>query len=217
MSGRFLASLGMTNGTPNAHLKFGTHPRGHVVLTADPIDKTTLERVGASTAASLVAISAKDDFNLEICRVAQEDFGIPHRVALVTAPGVREMLVAEGTRVVQSQMATVLALEGALHFPAAFDMLADQADGVEVREGSLRNPRLHGQTLRRIKLPGNVLLLGLRREGEVLVPNGDTVLREDDVLMLLGHPDEIQEALACIDFEQFGRGPAANLPDHCGA
>jgi Trk K+ transport system NAD-binding subunit len=101
-------------------------------------------------------------------------------------------------RVVQPQLATALALEGALHFPSAFDMLADQTDGVEIREGVLNNPPLDGRLLRRIQMPGDVLILGMRRGDEVLVPHGDTVLRQGDVLMLVGHPDEVQEALAWL-------------------
>jgi Trk K+ transport system NAD-binding subunit len=58
------------------------------------------------------------------------------------------------------------------------------------------NPRLDGLPLQRIQLPGDVLVLGLRRGDDVLVPHGDTVLRKDDVLMLVGHPDGLREALA---------------------
>ena len=190
--------------------------RGHQVLAADPTEPGTLEKAGACTAASLIAVTARDDVNLEVCRIAQQQFHIPHRVALVREPGTRDVLVADGTRVVQPQTATALALEGALHFPAAFDMLSNPADGVDVREAALRNPRMRGQQLRRIKLPGNVLLLGLRRGEDVLVPHGDTVLRAGDILMLLGHPVELQEAMDCITFTEIDVESASGLADPCG-
>jgi Trk K+ transport system NAD-binding subunit len=100
---------------------------------------------------------------------------------------------------VQPQLAMALALEGALHFPAAFDMLADHTDGVEVREVTLNNPRLDRRPLQRIRLPGDALVLGLRREGEVLVPHGNTTVRQGDVLMLVGHPDELRQAMAWLN------------------
>ena len=178
--------------------------RGHTVLAADPTDPEALEAAGASTAAALMAVTSEDEVNLEVCRVAQERFRIPNRIALVRDREVRDILVSNSTRVVQPQTAAVLALAGALQFPAAFDMLSDPADGVEVRETALRNPRMNGQQLRKIQLPGGVLLLGLRRDGDVLVPHGDTVLREGDVLMLLGHPEELKDAMTCIGFVESG-------------
>jgi Trk K+ transport system NAD-binding subunit len=109
----------------------------------------------------------------------------------------------QGIRVVQQQLATVLALEGAVHFPAAFDMLANPDDGVVVREAILRNALLDGLPLRRVRLPGDALVLGLRRNGDVLVPHGDLVLHWGDILMLVGYPDGLQLALAWL-----------NPPDH---
>ena len=176
----------------------GIMRRNLPVIDGDPTDPSVLERAGAESAAALMALTTGDETNLAACRVVDETFGVPHRVALVGDPAIAARVNDEGTRVVQPQLATALALEGALHFPSAFDMLANHSDGVEVREGILNNPRLDGWPLRRIHLPGNVLALGLRRGDDVMVPHGETVLRQGDVLMLVGHPDELQEAMAWL-------------------
>jgi Trk K+ transport system NAD-binding subunit len=82
-----------------------------------------------------------------------------------------------------------------LHFPAAFDMLTNHADGVEVREVELNNARFDGRPVRQIRLPGDALILAIRRNGEVLVPHGNTRLRQGDLLMLVGHQDSLAESL----------------------
>jgi Kef-type K+ transport system membrane component KefB/Trk K+ transport system NAD-binding subunit len=169
------------------------------VIEGNPADPSVLEAAGAASAAALVAISEQDETNLAACRLACEVFDVPHRVILVSDPTVAAQINGQGTRVVQPQLAMALALEGALHFPAAFDMLADHTDGVEVREVALTNPRLDRRPLQRIRLPGDALVLGLRREGEVLVPHGNTTLRQGDVLMLVGHPDELRQAMAWLN------------------
>jgi Trk K+ transport system NAD-binding subunit len=177
----------------------GMRRRDLPVIEGNPADPSVLEAAGAASAAALVAISEQDETNLAACRLACEMFGVPHRVILVSDPAVAAQINGQGTRVVQPQLATALALEGALHFPAAFDMLANHTDGVEVREVVLNNPRLDRRPLQRIRLPGDALVLGLRREGEVLVPHGNTPLRRGDVLMLVGHPDELRQAMAWLN------------------
>jgi Kef-type K+ transport system membrane component KefB len=169
------------------------------VIEGNPADPSVLEAAGVASAAALVAISEQDETNLAACRLACEVFDVPHRVILVSDPTIAAQINGQGTRVVQPQLALALALEGALHFPAAFDMLADHTDGVEVREVALNNPRLDRRPLQRIRLPGHALVLGLRREGEVLVPHGNTTLRQGDVLMLVGHPDELRQAMAWLN------------------
>ena len=168
------------------------------VIKGNPADPSVLERAGAASAAALVSLTARDGIDLAACRLAGERFNIPNRVAMVSDQTIAAQMSDLGVRVVHPQMATALALEGALHFPSAFDMLTDHTDGVEIREGVLNNPPLEGRPLRRVKLPGDVLILGMRRGDDVLVPHGNTRLRQGDVLMLVGHPDELHQAVAWL-------------------
>jgi Trk K+ transport system NAD-binding subunit len=166
------------------------------VIEGDPRTPAVLEAAGAASAAALIAVSVNDEVNLATCSLAGEMFGVPHLIARGSDPHIAAQMTERGVRVIQPQLATVLALEGALHFPAAFDVLANHADGVEIREVELHNPRLDGQPLRHIHLPGDALVLGLRRDGEILVPHGETKLSRGDWLMLIGHQDCIEQAMA---------------------
>ncbi|MEO5753350.1 MAG: TrkA C-terminal domain-containing protein, partial [Chthoniobacterales bacterium] len=91
------------------------------------------------------------------------------------------------------------ALEGALHFPAAFGMMMNQTDNVSMVDIPLQNDELAGQPLRRIKLEGDALVVGVHRSGEVLVPHGDTVLRRRDILVLVGNPEALRAARRQLD------------------
>jgi len=165
------------------------------VVTGDPGILRTLRRAGADTAEQLIAVSSYDEVNLAACRHASETFGIPKLIAQVTDSVAAEALIEMGVRVVQPQMATALALEGALYFPAVFDILADPADGLEIREVTLKNASLFGQLLRSLRLPGDALVMGIRRRGEVLVPRGDTKLRQGDLLMIAGKAASLNSAV----------------------
>ncbi|MCB0193786.1 MAG: cation:proton antiporter [Anaerolineae bacterium] len=169
------------------------------VIAGDPTNPEVLAGVGAASARALIAMSTYDDLNLATCRLARKTFGIPQLVAQASDPDVAAKLLTMDVRVVQPQLATVLALQGALNFPAAFDLLADQEDGVEIREVELNSPRWDGQLLRRVLLPGDALVMGLRRSGEVLVPHGDTRLKQGDLLMLIGHEASLQQAVNQLD------------------
>jgi Kef-type K+ transport system membrane component KefB/Trk K+ transport system NAD-binding subunit len=165
------------------------------VVKGDPSTPRALRNAGAEEAEILIAVSTYDDVNLAACRLGSEMFGIPKLIAQVSDSRTAEEMVDLGVRVIQPQLATALALEGALYFPAVFDILANPADGIEMREVRLRNPDLYGELLRNVRLPGDALVMGLRRRGEVLVPHGDTKLRQGDLLMLVGQIDSLKKAI----------------------
>jgi Trk K+ transport system NAD-binding subunit len=165
------------------------------VVKGDPGTVKALKAAGGEHAELLMAASTYDEVNLSACRLAKESFAIPKIIAQIGDSGTAEEVAEMGVRVVQPQMATALALEGALYFPAVFDILANPADGIDVREVKLRNPALFGELLRNVRLPGDALVMGLRRKGEVLVPRGDTKLLQGDLIMLVGRLDALRLAI----------------------
>ncbi len=170
--------------------------RGQRVVIGDPVQPNVLDEAGARTARALVAVSNSAPAVLEVCRLARTKFGVPSLVARADEPEEVRKLQALQVQVVQPSMAMALGLEGALHFPAAFSSLLNKSNDFDLVDVPLRNSGLVGQALRQVRLPGDALVLGIRREGEaeVVVPHGDTILREGDVLMLVGHTRSMREA-----------------------
>jgi Kef-type K+ transport system membrane component KefB len=163
-----------------------------VLTFEETLNQETLSAAGAETAEALLAVDTDEEVNVHVARLARETFGIPNVIAIASSLKHYRTLRALGARWVQPSMALLLSLEGALEFPAAFDLLT-RMRGVRVREAELRNPALAGQTLQELHLPGGALVMGVRRAGEVLVPKGDTRLQMGDVLMLVASDEEFDK------------------------
>jgi Trk K+ transport system NAD-binding subunit len=164
-----------------------------------------LESAGIAKAHTILILSNSPQVIEESTRTAGE-YGVPTIVARVDEPTQVERLKALGVRVVQPAMAVALALEGAIHFPAMFDMLIDKGDGVDLRDIPLSNPEYYDKPLREVHLPGGVLIIGVRRPAEVVVPDNDTMLKEGDVLLLIGGEDGLTEAEALLSPGASGQG-----------
>ena len=169
---------------------------GSAVVSGPPDDESVLRRAGAEQARALVALSNDPPVVMSACRQAREVFQIPSIVARADEAEQVRSLQTLGVQVVQPTMAMALGLEGALNYPSAFSALIDQSDQFDFADAPLRNPALMDRPLRELHLSGKALVLGIRRrgEGEVVVPHGDTTLREGDVLMLCGAPEATEEA-----------------------
>jgi CPA2 family monovalent cation:H+ antiporter-2 len=202
--GEEVAVLGCPQERTNAPYCRRTTP-----IFGEPGDEAVLGALGADQAAALIVVLDDAEANIKICHMAAERFAIPVIVSRADDHVVLERMRALGVRAVQPALATAMALEGALRFPATFDMLAEHGDDVEIGEARLRNLRVSGRLLRQVRLPGNALVMGIRRKGEVIVPHGDTAFRLGDVVMLIGSPADIREAQILIE-ARFGRGIASH-------
>ncbi len=171
---------------------------GYHVVKGLPSEPGVLDVAGASRAAALICVTANAAVREAACVLARERFGIPVVVARVGSLTPAERLRRLGVRVVQPGLATVIALEGALRFPTAFDILAHQDEDVEVGEVVVRNRRMTGIPLRRLHLPGNALILSIRRDRAVIVPHGDVVLRPGDRVAVIGSPESVAETLQVL-------------------
>jgi Kef-type K+ transport system membrane component KefB/Trk K+ transport system NAD-binding subunit len=176
---------------------------GCTVVTGPPDDEQVLREAGVEQARALVALSNDPAMVAGVCRQARDVFQMPSVVARADEQEQVRLLQGLGVQVVQSTMAMALALEGALHYPAAFSALMDRSDQFDFAEAPLRNPVLRDRPMRQLHLPDKALVLGIRRrgEGEVVIPHGDTILRVDDVLMLCGAPEAMEEARRWITGE----------------
>jgi Kef-type K+ transport system membrane component KefB/Trk K+ transport system NAD-binding subunit len=169
-----------------------------VLTFEEALNQETLTAAGAETAEALVAVDTDEEINVRVARMARETFGIPNVIAVASSRERYRALRALGARWVQPSMALLLALEGALEFPLAFDLLA-RMRGVKVREATLRNPELADQTLQEIHLPGGALVMGIWREEEMIVPRKDTRLQLGDTLMLVASEKEFDDVHAWLE------------------
>lgn len=172
---------------------------GYRVVPGNPADLRILEEAGATHARGLMAVANEPQTVLAVCRQARDPFAIPSVVARVSDRSIMRELRALDVYTVEPAMATALALEGALLFPASYTMMVNQYDNVDLLDVVLLNNTIIGQSLRSLRLPGNALVLGIRREGEVVVPHGDTMLQQGDILMLVGSPEAIHETQALLE------------------
>jgi CPA2 family monovalent cation:H+ antiporter-2 len=144
-------------------------------------------------AKTLVCTYNDVELNYQICLQARTVFGIPHVLAQVNSPrdiGQFEQLGAATMNAALDRAALLVLLA---RNPDMYELLTRTDDRKEVSEVVVRNPQVVAKALRQVHLPGDLLVLALRRQGELLVPHGNTRLEEGDHLTLVGSLEFIEE------------------------
>ena len=178
-------------------------PDPHIKLVqGDARDPEVLRAAGANEVANFICLSTRSDFNEKVCKMALQDFGVENVVTWQREEEKRlEGLERIGVRVIYPGLATLMALEGSVLFPESYDMISHRTEDMEMRQIRLRNRRYFNRQLRNIRLPGDVLVVGIRRGAERIVPHGDTILRSGDILLLVGSPSFLKDAISILQEE----------------
>ncbi len=173
------------------------------VVCGDGSDPQILEQAGMRAASVVLAITPNDPDNLVVAQLAERRFGVPRRLALVNDPESETVFARLGVEAVSMTRVLSQLIEQKTEVSEITNLIL-------VGEGKLNATQLDlppdapgvGQSLREIGLPENSLVAGIVREGEPIVPRGETVLAAGDRIVLITVPrnhGEVLRALMGVD------------------
>jgi len=161
-------------------------------------DDPCLEAVEVmNEAEGLISTYVDPEQSFRVCQCARQEYGIDQVVAQVSTPADILRFKSIGVTTYNALLNRAATLVLLARNPGIYDLLIRADDNKEVMEALVCNPEFSGQPLRKLTLPGDVLVLALRREGELLVPHGNTPIHLGDRLTIVGSTDDIQKA-RCI-------------------
>lgn len=184
---------------PDANLVARARQRvseGIEVLHAS-IDDEGEELAGHLDLADTVVVTLSDtDRNRHICHVGRTRFGVNHIVTLVRETNRLVEFETLNVTVFNPSLDQAALLSLLARNPDIYELLTRTDDNKEVSEVWLHNPLYDDKALRELVLPGDVLILSIRRDGEFIVPRGNTQLEYGDHLTLVGTFDHLHDARA---------------------
>ncbi|WP_127166946.1 Trk system potassium transporter TrkA [Veillonella sp. CHU732] len=158
-----------------------------------------LQEIGIADMGMLIAVTDSDEVNMLACMLGKAA-GIPKTIARV-----RDTEYENGTNAVirdrlgidlfiNPEMVTAQEIYKVLKTPAALDVEDFASGAVRLVEFKIRN-NLHvtGIPLRKLELPPNVLIVGIMRGGEMIIPHGESTLEYLDNVFFLGAKESIDK------------------------
>ena len=172
------------------HARHGEHsPEGLRWLIGDGCEMDTLAQADCAGADVVAAVTGDDEDNLVISLLAKQEFGVPRVVGRVNNPD-NEWMFNEmwGVDVsVSTPHLLTSIVEEAVNIGSFVRLLSLEGGKARLAEVTLAvgSPAI-GVELARLGLPRESTIVALLRDGHVVVPRADTVLRDlDEVLVLV--------------------------------
>lgn len=170
------------------------------VYPGDPTKSYVLSDAEVEDADVLLALSENDTDNYIVCITAKKRFNIKRTVAKVKNPKNVELFKKLGVDKVVS--ATYLLAQTILNESAVENMIKTHSiedEKIVMIEMEVEaNYKLVGKSLTEIIFPKNVNVSCIFRDPHVIIPQGDTIIKANDKLIIISTPNEQDEIVEFI-------------------
>jgi len=155
-------------------------------ISFNAISKLDLEKIEA------VVLMLSDEDNYKIANLIYEHVGTKEVVVRLNDRANFDKFHKLGALIIEPATAMVSLLDHFVRSPNATSLLLGMDEGQDSMDIEIRNRDIHGVRLRDLRLPADVLVLSIRRKGQLLVSHGYTRMRLDDTITLVGAENSLE-------------------------
>ncbi len=189
-------SVAVVDRVADAFRRLGPHFTG-LRVTGTGFDRETLEEAGIAKAEAFAAVSSGDNSNILAARVARETFGVENVVARIYDPGRAEVYQRLGIPTVATVLWTADQVLRRLLPQGASTEWRDASGAVRLAEVAV-HPGWVGKRVRRIQDVTGARIAFLTRFGEAMLPSGDTVLQDGDLVHVVMYDRDLTKVEALL-------------------
>lgn len=173
------------------------------VVCGEASDPSVLEDAGAYQTDILVSLTQKDHDNLLICKMAKDYFAVKRTTALVNNPENEELFKKLGIDAIFNTTQLLSSLIEQNVAAEDIDNLITLEDGkLSITQYVIPDdaPSI-GKSLKDIDLPLSIVLGGIIRDGQIIIPRGGTKIKEGDKILIITLPEDQAKAIKVLGGE----------------
>ncbi|MCB9234695.1 MAG: cation:proton antiporter [Bacteroidia bacterium] len=170
----------------------GQRPEDVEVIYVPDLTPQVMKELDSKQAEAIVGMLS-DEENFRVLELAYENLGTRDLIVRLNDRANLEKFHELGARIVEPNTAIVSLLDHFVRSPEATSLLLGLDENQDTVELEVLSPDLHGMALRDLRLPADVIVLGLKRGGQMLISHGYTRLRKGDNVTLVGSNESLEK------------------------
>jgi trk system potassium uptake protein TrkA len=165
-----------------------------VVIHGDALDVEILTEANVKATETIIAVSNDDEVNILSSLLAKR-FGCQRSVTLINKTTYAPLIGTLGIDAVVSPRAITVStiLQHVRRGRVRSVHSLSDGFGEVIEAEALETSTLVGMPLREAKLPAGVIVGALVRDGEVIIPRGDTVVRPHDLVVIFAAAEAVKK------------------------
>lgn len=162
-----------------------------LTMTGNGFDLDLLKQVGIEKADAFCAVTNGDNTNLISAQVAKKIFNVPKVIARIYDPQRAHIYTALGLDIISGTILFAAMLRDKI-IESRFSSYLIESKDLGVIEIEVKG-NLVGKLIQDVNVPGEFLVVAIRKLSGVIIPESQTVLKAKDVLMGVVKVDSLKK------------------------
>lgn len=161
------------------------------IMEMDDLSLTHFKETAFFDAYDLMIFATdNDEENIRFADYARE-IGKEHVIIRIENPVLNQRYANLGHAVYSHTLAADIVIQAMVHSPNLIHFLTDEEE--IIKEFMLEDEKYDGLPVRKLSLSRHALILAIYRDNQPIIPRGDTILQQGDVLIMSGTEESIAE------------------------
>lgn len=157
------------------------------IINGDGTDIDVLKDADIDVADVVAAVTGKDEENLVICQVVKNNFNIQHTIARVNNPKNQQLFKTLG---VDSTVCSTQVITNLIDWECESEKIRilqifERGETILAEVDIDKKASWCDKLVKNLNIPVNCVLVSVFRDGEVIYPKGDTMIKENDKIVLV--------------------------------
>lgn len=157
----------------------------------DGINLESLKKLNAKKSESII-LMLSDEENYQLSELIYEHIGTQNVVVRLHNRSYFNKFHDLGVLIVEPTTAIVSLIDHFVRSPGATSLLLGMEKGQETIDIEVQDKNLHGMAIRNLRLPNDIIILSVKRKGQMIVSHGYTRLRLGDIVTLVGFEESLE-------------------------
>ena len=158
--------------------------KGITVIYGDGKDPSIFDSLDLSPSNYVVIETATKEENLEVARMLKKDLGHENVITAASTAAINDSLKRLNVELIDVTRTLATTIENLIIRPTTYHALVETFDKFNVEEITITNPDLDGLQVKEIPFHEDGFLMLIRRGHEMMVPHGNTYLKNGDVVVV---------------------------------
>ncbi|MBC8319322.1 MAG: cation:proton antiporter [Bacteroidetes bacterium] len=143
----------------------------------------------------VVVLMLSDSKNYEIAEIIYEHVGTKEVIVRLNKRENFNKFHKLGALIIEPTTAIVSLLDHFVRSPNAATLLLGMDEGQDSVDVEILNNDIHGMRLRELRIPSDIIVLSIKRKGQIIISHGYTRLRLGDIITLVGAEKSLEEVM----------------------
>jgi len=176
----------------NTEEKNGNEAADIEVIELKTICLTSLKKISLKKTETIILMLSDED-NFKLAELIYEHIGSKDVIVRLNKREYFEKFHKLGVLIIEPATAMVSLLDHFVRSPSATSLLLGMDEGQDTIDIEVNNKDIHGIRLRELRLPSDILVLSVKRKGQLIVSHGYTRLRLGDIITMIGSEISLNE------------------------